>query len=146
MHQFTNLSANAIPFQPQAALPTPRLAGSAGGLQERERDGATTDFSPPHKIIGSSLNRLPSPTCYQHLQTSDDGDLTTDGSTTELTSHKKRRRSRVVVRAAGVARAMGVLVTLTDLLPPMEEERRKTDFPAKSISLNSVVRKATTVM
>ena len=26
MHQFTNLSANAIPFQPQAALPTPRPA------------------------------------------------------------------------------------------------------------------------
>ena len=44
--------------------------------------------------MGSPLNRLPSPTCYQHLQTSDDGDLTTDGSTTELTSHKKRRRSR----------------------------------------------------
>ena len=34
MHQFTNLSANTIPFQPQAALPTPRLAGAAGGLQE----------------------------------------------------------------------------------------------------------------
>ena len=34
MHQFTNLSANAIPFQLQAALLTPRLAGAAGGLQE----------------------------------------------------------------------------------------------------------------
>ena len=34
MHQFTNLSPNAIPFQPQAALPTPRLACAAGGLQE----------------------------------------------------------------------------------------------------------------
>ena len=90
MHQFTNLSTNAIPFQLQAALPTPRLAGAAGGLQERERDGATTDFSPPRRIIDSPLNRLPSPTHYQHLQTSDDGDLTMDGSTTELTSHKKR--------------------------------------------------------
>ena len=90
MHQFTNLSATAIPFQLQAALPTPRLAGAAGGLQEQERDGATTDFSPPCRIIGSPLNRLPSPTHYQHLQTSDDGDLTTDGSTAELTSHKKR--------------------------------------------------------
>ena len=39
MHQFTNLSANAIPFQLQAALPTPRLAGAARGLQERERWG-----------------------------------------------------------------------------------------------------------
>ena len=34
MHQFTNLSANAIPFQLQAALLTPRPAGAAGGLQE----------------------------------------------------------------------------------------------------------------
>ena len=34
MHQFTNLSANAIPFQLQAALPTPRLAGASKGLQE----------------------------------------------------------------------------------------------------------------
>ena len=34
MHQFTSLSANAIPFQLQAALPTPRSAGVAGGLQE----------------------------------------------------------------------------------------------------------------
>ena len=90
MHQFTNLSANAIPFQLQAALSTPRLAGAAGGLQGQERDGATTDFSPPHRIIGSPLSRLPSPAHYQYLQTSDDGDLTTDGSTTELSSHKKR--------------------------------------------------------
>ena len=90
MHQFTNLSANAIPFQPQAALPTPRLAGAVGGLQERERDGATSDFSPPHRTFGSPLNRLPSPTHYQHLQSSDNGDLTTDGSTAEFTSYKKR--------------------------------------------------------
>ena len=34
MHQFSNLSANAIPFQLQAALPTPRLAGVARGLPE----------------------------------------------------------------------------------------------------------------
>ena len=34
MHQFTNLSANAIPFQPQAASPIPRPAGAARGLQE----------------------------------------------------------------------------------------------------------------
>ena len=51
-----------------------------------------------------------------------------------------------VAKAAGVARAIGILVTLTDLLPPMEEERRKMYFPAKSISPNSVVRKATPVM
>ena len=94
MHQFTNLSANGVPFQPQAAGPTPRLAGAAGGLWEQERDGATSDFSPPCRNVGSPLSRLPSPTRYHCLQTSDDGGLSTDGSTTELTSHKKRRRSR----------------------------------------------------
>ena len=56
MNQFTNLSANAIPFQLQAAPPTPRLAGAVEGLQETERDGATTDFSPPRRIIESPLN------------------------------------------------------------------------------------------
>ena len=94
MHQFSNLLANAILFQPQATLPTPRLAGVAGGLPERERDGATSDFSPPHRTSGSPLNRLSSPTRYLHLQTSDDGGLTTDGSAAEFTSYKKRQRSR----------------------------------------------------
>ena len=51
-----------------------------------------------------------------------------------------------VAGVAGVAGAIRVLIALTNLLPPMEKERRKTDFPAKSISLNSVVRKATPVM
>ena len=45
----------------------------------------------------------------------------------------KRGKGVEVVKAAGVARAMGVLVTPTDLHPPMEEEGRKMDFPAKSI-------------
>ena len=94
MHQFSNLSANAIPFQLQAALPTPRPAGVAGGLPEQERDGATSDFSSPHRTSGSPLNRLSSPAHYPHLQTSDDGGLTTDGSAAKFTSYKKRRRSR----------------------------------------------------
>ena len=57
-----------------------------------------------------------------------------------------RGRGVRVVEVAGVARAIRVLMTLANLLPPMEKGRRKTDFPAKSISLNSVVRKATPVM
>ena len=40
------------------------------------------------------MNRLSSPTRYLHLQTSDDGGLTTDGSAAEFTSYKKRQRSR----------------------------------------------------
>ena len=45
-----------------------------------------------------------------------------------------------------MARAMEALVTPTGLLPPMEEGKKKVDFPAKSISPYSVVRKATPVM
>ena len=93
MHQFSNLSANAIPFQ-QAALPIPRLAGVARGLPEQERDGAPSDFSPPRRTSGSPLNRLSSPMHYPHPQSSDNGGLTTDGSAAEFTSYKKRRRSR----------------------------------------------------
>ena len=40
------------------------------------------------------MNRLPSPARYPHFQTSDDGDLTTDGSAAEFTPYKKRWRSR----------------------------------------------------
>ena len=50
--------------------------------------------SPPHRPSGSPLNRLSSPTRYPHLQTSDDGGLTTDGSAAEITTYKKRQRSR----------------------------------------------------
>ena len=60
----------------------------------RERDGATSDFSPPRRTSGSPLNRLSSPARYPHLQSSDDGGLTTDGSAAEFTSYKKRQRSR----------------------------------------------------
>ena len=44
--------------------------------------------------MGSPLSGIPSPTSYLHSQTSDDGGLTTDGSTTEATSHKKKQRGR----------------------------------------------------
>ena len=94
MHQFSNLSANAIPFQPQAALPTPRSAGMARGLPERGRDEASSDFSPPCRTSGSPLNRLSSLACYPPLQSSDDGGLTMDGSAADLPSYKKRQRSR----------------------------------------------------
>ena len=58
----------------------------------------------------------------------------------------KRGEGVEVVKAAGVAKAMGVLVTPTGPLPPMEEGKRKMDFLAKSISPSSVERKATPVM
>ena len=58
----------------------------------------------------------------------------------------KRGKGVEVAKAAGVARAMGALVIPTDLLPAMEKGKRKMDFQAKSISLSSVVRRATLVM
>ena len=58
----------------------------------------------------------------------------------------KRGKGVEVVKAVGVANAMGVLVTPTGLLPSMGEEKRKMDFLAKSISPNLVERKATPVM
>ena len=58
----------------------------------------------------------------------------------------KRGKGVGVVKAVRVAGVIGVLVTLTDLLPPMEEERRKMDFLAKSIFQSLVVRKATPMM
>ena len=58
----------------------------------------------------------------------------------------KRGEGVEVVKVARVAGAIRVLMTLTNLLPPMEKGRRKMDFQAKSISLNLVVRKATPVM
>ena len=64
-----------------------------------------------------------------------------------LNSSLTKRGERVeVAKAAGVARGLGALVTPTDLLPPMEGGKRKMDFPAKSISPSSVVRRATPVM
>ena len=94
MHQFSNLSAMAVPFQPQATLPTPRLADAARGHQEPERDRSAADLSPLPRTVGSFRDRSPSPAYHPHSQASDDGDLTTDGNSTDYTSHRKKRRSR----------------------------------------------------
>ena len=45
----------------------------------------------------------------------------------------KRGKGVEVVKAAGVAKARGVLATPIGLLPPVEEGRRKMDFLIKSI-------------
>ena len=48
MHQFRNLSANAIPFQLQAAFPTPRPAGVAKVFRNEGEMGPHLTF--PHLI------------------------------------------------------------------------------------------------
>ena len=94
MHQFPNLSAMAVPFQPQATLSTPRLADAARGYQEPKRDRSAADLSPLQRTVGSFRDRSPSPVHHPHSQASDDGDLTTDGNFTDYTSHRKKHRSR----------------------------------------------------
>ena len=145
MHQFSNLSANAVPFQPQAALPTPRPASVARGLPEQERDGATSNFSPPRRTSGSPMNRLSSPARYLHLQTSDDGGLTTDGSAAEFASYKKRQRSRGS-KGSRSGKSDGSTSDSNRSASSNGGGKRRMDFLAKSISPNSVVRKATPVM
>ena len=51
-----------------------------------------------------------------------------------------------VVKVVKVAGVEGALAALKSLLPPMEKERKRTGFLAKSISLNLEVRRATLVM
>ena len=58
----------------------------------------------------------------------------------------KKGKGVEVVKAARVAKVMGMLVTPTSLLPQREEGKRKMDFLAKSISPSLVERKATPVM
>ena len=94
MPQFTNLSANAAPFQPQAALPTPRPVGAARGSREQEGGMVIADFSPPRGTPGFPLGGIPPASHHQYLQSSDDGDRATDGNTSDSISRKKGKRSR----------------------------------------------------
>ena len=94
MHQFSNLSAMAAPFQPQATLPTLRLADAARGCQEPERDRSAADLFPLQRTVGSFRDRSSSPVHHPHSKVSNDEDLTTDGNSTDYTSHRKKCRSR----------------------------------------------------
>ena len=84
----------AVPFQPQATLPTPGLADAARGCQEPERDRSAANLSPLQRTVGSLRDRSSSPAHHPHSQASDDGDLTTDGNSTDYTSRRKKHRSR----------------------------------------------------
>ena len=57
MHQFSNLSYAAVPFQPQAALPAPRLFNAAPGCQELEKGGPMAGPSPFQQVMSPSRDR-----------------------------------------------------------------------------------------
>ena len=94
MHQFSNFSATAVPFQPQAVLPTSRLTDASRGHQEPESDRSAADLSQLQGTVSSFRDRSPSPAHHPHSQASDDGDLTTDGNSTDYASCRKKHRSR----------------------------------------------------
>ena len=58
----------------------------------------------------------------------------------------RRNKGVEVVRVVKVARVARALIALTNLLPPMEKERKRMGFLAKSTSLNLEAKRATLVM
>ena len=61
MHQPSGLSVNAAPFQPQAAVPMPRLAERPGDQPEAERRGPKDGLSLSRCSTTSSVGKIPSP-------------------------------------------------------------------------------------
>ena len=93
MHQPSGLSVNVAPFQPQAAVPMPRLAEMPSDLPEAERRGSKDGLTPSRHLITSSVGKIPSPMRGSYPQTSDD-DVTSDGGPVNPSSHRKGKRSR----------------------------------------------------
>ena len=138
MHQSSHFSAMTLPFQPQATLPTPRLSDTSRGHQVPESGKSATDLSQPQGISNPSRGRSPSPALSLLSQPSDDGDLTTDGGSTDYDS-PTRSAGVEVVETVNPAREIRVLATLVSPLPLTEEGERRMGFPVKSKFLLSVV-------
>ena len=81
------------PFQPWAAIPTPRLAEMASNPHKRERSRPKAGLSPSHCSTTSSVSKIPSPVRGPYPQTSDD-DATSEVGLMDPSSHKKGRRSQ----------------------------------------------------
>ena len=92
LHQPSGLSVTVAPFQPQAAIPMPRLAETASDLHEAEKRGPKTGLSPSRCSTTSSVSQIPSPIRGPYPQTSDD-DATSDIGLVDPSSCKKGRRS-----------------------------------------------------
>ena len=92
LHQPSGLSATAAPFQPQTALPMPRLAETASDPQKQEGSRPKAGFSPSHCSTTSSVGKVPSPIRGPYPPTSDD-DATSDVGLVDPSSRKKGRRS-----------------------------------------------------
>ena len=78
VHQPSGLSVNAAPFQPRAAMPTPRPAEVPRDPPEAKRKGSQDGRSPTGRTTTSSVGNIPSPVGGPYPLTSDD-DVTSDG-------------------------------------------------------------------
>ena len=145
MHQSSNFSATAVPFQPRAALPTSRLTDASRGCQEPESDRSADGFSPLQGTVSFFRVRSPSPAHHPHSQTSDDGDLTTDGNSTDYASCRKKHRSRVS-RSGQAGRRDQSISNSNRSTSSNGGKRKKDGFSSKSKSLLLVVRKVTLMM
>ena len=92
MHQPSGLSVNAALFQPQAAMPVPRLAEVPRDLPEAGRKGPLNGRSLPGRTTTSSVGKMPSPMGGPYPLTSDD-EVTSDGGLVNPSSRRKGKRS-----------------------------------------------------
>ena len=140
LHQPPGLSVNATPFQPQAAVPMPRLAEMPSDQPEAERRGPKDGLSPSCRSTTSSVSKIPSPIRGPYPQTSDD-DAILDVGLVDPSSHRKGKRS-CGNRGSRSGEAQTAL-TLSGPLPLEEAEgKRKMDFLAKSKSQSLVGKRA----
>ena len=93
LHQPSGLSVNVAPFQPQAAMPMPRLAEMPSDQPEAARRGPKAGLPPSRRSTTSSVGKIPSPIRGPYPQTSDD-DVTSDVGLVDPSSHRKGKRSR----------------------------------------------------
>ena len=91
MHQPSGLSVNVAPFQPQAAVPMPRLAEMPSDHREAGSRGPKDGLSPSRRSTTSSVGKIPSPMRGPYPQTSDD-DVTSDGALVDPSSRRKGKR------------------------------------------------------
>ena len=92
LHQPSGLSVNAAPFQPQAAMPMPRLAEMPKDQPEAKRRWPKAGLSPSRRSTTSSVGKIPSPIRGPFPQTSDD-DTTSDVGLVDPSSRRKGKRS-----------------------------------------------------
>ena len=93
MHQPSELSVNVAPFQPQAAVPMPRLAEMPSDQPEAKSSGPKDGLSPSCRSTTSSVGKIPSSMRGPYPHTSDD-DVTSDVGLVDPSSHRKGKKGR----------------------------------------------------